>query len=141
MIYVSFLMQWCLEVLKQTKQDYECGRDWSQNTPLARESSMESKYTPAHTHTPLLPLQADDVTGYDGYKPVCVLVCIGAVFLCGVFVNQALLNLKIITFMTNQHHRRRSASCTKRKYTKPAREREREKEREWLHLHNWATCW
>lgn len=84
--------------------------------------------THPHTHTLLLPLQADDVTGYDGYKSVCVLVCIGAVFLCGVFVNQALLNLKIITFMTNQHHRRRSASCAKRKYTKPARKRERERE-------------
>lgn len=82
------------------------------------------------THTLLLPLQADDVTGYDGYKSVYVLVCISAVFLRGVFVNQALLNLKIITFMTNQHHRRRSASCAKRKYTKPARKRERKNERE-----------
>lgn len=32
--------------------------------------------TNTHTHTLLLPLQADDVTAYDGYKSVCVLVCI-----------------------------------------------------------------
>lgn len=121
---------------KQTKQDYDCGRDWSQNTPLARESSMANKYTPTHTpfycHCRQMMLQPMTDTSL---FVSCVYLCTFALFFSVVFfVNQALLNLKIITFMTNQHHRRHSASCAKRKYTQPAREWEKESENDYISI-------
>ncbi len=135
MIYVSFPPQWCLEVLEQIKKDYDSGRDWSQNTPLARESSMANKYThttPFYCHCRQMMLQP--ITDICLFVCLCVFVYICTVFLLGVFVNQALLNLKIITFMINQHHRRRSASCAKRKYIQPAREWEKERENDYISI-------
>lgn len=104
--------------LEQTKLDYECGRDCAPNTPPGEENFNDAETTNKHTpvHTLLLPLQAGrDVSVSVGMR-VCMCV------LCSVFVNQALLNLKIITFTANQHHGRRTARAVQKGNTLNPRE-------------------
>ncbi len=95
-------------------------------------------HTHTHTHTPFYchcrQMMLQPMTDTSLFVCLYVFVYICAVFLCGVFINQALLNLKIITFMTNQHHRRCSASCAKRKYIQPTREWDKERENDYISI-------